>query len=61
MKTNENQFYETGDTPPIGAYVCAQCGDDTAYIAKQGESLPRCRKCGNNFWTKKRKLELQSD
>lgn len=61
MKSDEKQFYETGNCPPLGAYICAQCEKDTVYITKEGEKLPLCRKCGNIFWNPKVTSESRPD
>lgn len=53
MEQSTVHFYETGEAPPNGVYVCASCGRDEQYVPQLVETLPICKYCGYNYWVDK--------
>ena len=52
---SSNEYVKTGETGPIGLYVCARCTGDTDFypsITEKGQRLPECPVCGNTVWEK---------
>ncbi len=54
MEQSKIHFYETGEKPPNGVYVCANCGRDEQYVPQLVTELPICRYCRYNYWVNKR-------
>lgn len=52
---SNSEYVKTGETGPIGRYVCANCIGDTDFypsIKEKGQCLPECPFCGNTVWKK---------
>ena len=52
MPEEEKSFYQTGEKPPHGIYVCGTCGNKTVLVPDLVKRLPECPCCGFTLWYK---------
>ncbi|NBI10266.1 hypothetical protein D1641_09620 [Colidextribacter sp. OB.20] len=52
MPETKKSQYEAGEFPPLGVYICMNCGGHTVLVPEMVKKLPTCSKCKGTIWMK---------